>query len=82
MGQVQFKLTPAERTEILKPVNGTGGYQTLLRDLQQTLQPDGTLVLDDELLGRVVRMCRYGNGGFQGRLKSAFRTHIRDLMDW
>lgn len=82
MGQVSLKLTSSELAELSKSVNGHGGYQTLLLELQSQIGSDGTLVLDDEQLGRVVRMCRYGSGGFQGRLKAAFRAHVRTLMDW
>jgi hypothetical protein len=82
MGDVTFKLSQAERAEIDKNVNGQGGYQTLLLELQEQLKPDGTLTVDDEQLGRLVRMCRYGSGGFQGRLKAAFRNHVRGLMQW
>ena len=71
-----------ERAEIEKDLKGQGGYQTLLSELQDQLQPNGKLTIDDEQLGRIVRMCRYGSGGFQGRLKAAFRNHIRSLMDW
>lgn len=82
MGEVIFSLTQAERAELEKDVNGQGGYQILLRELQDQIQTDGSLTLDDEQLGRVVRMCRYGSGGFQGRLRSAFRLHVRSLMQW
>ena len=82
MGEVTFQLTQTERTELDKPVNGQGGYQTLLTELQSQVAPDGKLTVDDEQLGRIVRMCRYGSGGFQGRLKTAFRAHVRGLMDW
>jgi hypothetical protein len=82
VGVVTFQLTTLERSEIDKAVNGQGGYQTLLRDLQQSIDSSNTLKLDDEQLGRVVRMCAYGSGGFQGRLRTAFRNHVRSLVTW
>lgn len=82
MGEVTFKLTQSEQAEIQKSLNGQGGYQTLLSELQGQLKSNGTLTIDDEQLGRIVRMCCYGSGGFQGRLKAAFRNHVRGLMDW
>lgn len=82
MGTVRFTLTPAEAAEIQKPVNGSGGYQTLLRQLQVSLKKNGSITLDDDALGRVVRMCAYGSGGFQGRLRAAFKRSVRDLVVW
>lgn len=82
MGSVKFNLTPDQRAEIDKPVNGSGGYQTLLRHLQKFINSKNNLTVDDQLLGQIVRMCAYGSGGFQGRLRAAFRTHIRDLVSW
>jgi len=82
MGQTNFKLTQAEQAELQKAVNGQGGYQTLLRELLPLVQSNGSLTIDDEQLGRIVRMCAYGTGGFQGRLRSAFKAHVRALMTW
>jgi hypothetical protein len=82
MGSVRFVLTPDEVAELQKPVNGSGGYQTLLRQLQPAIKKNGSITLDDSTLGRIVRMCAYGSGGFQGRLRAAFRRSVRDLLDW
>lgn len=82
MGQTTFKLTQAEQAELRKAVNGQGGYQTLLRELLPLVQSNGSLTIDDEQLGRIVRMCAYGTGGFQGRLRTAFKPHVRGLMNW
>ena len=82
MGHVTFDLTQAENAELAKAVNGQGGYQTLLREIRPLVQPNGSLTIDDEQLGRIVRMCAYGSGGFQGRLRKAFKSHVRSLMAW
>ncbi len=82
MGNVTFKLTANERSEIDKAIKGQGGYQTLLHELQSRITAENLLTIDDEQLGRVVRMCAYGSGGFQGRLRSAFRNHVLKLVTW
>lgn len=82
MGQTRFTLTLGEEAELRKAVRGQGGYQTLLRELVGQIQPDNSLTVDDEQLGRIVRMCAYGSGGFQGRLRTAFKAHVRGLMTW
>lgn len=82
MGNVTFQLTANERVEIDKAANGQGGYQTLLHELQGLITATNSLTIDDEQLGRIVRMCAYGTGGFQGRLRTAFRNHIRALVAW
>lgn len=82
MGTMRFDLTPQEIAELEKPVEGSGGYQTLLRKLRPMIKKNGSLTVDDEMLGRIVRMCAYGSGGFQGRLRAAFRRSVRDLLEW
>jgi hypothetical protein len=82
MGNVTFQLTANERAEIDKAANGQGGYQTLILELQRSITTANSLTIDDEQLGRVVRMCAYGSGGFQRRLRTAFRNHIRALVSW
>lgn len=82
MGQVTFQLDSAERAELAKPVNGQGGYQTLLRELNPLIKANGKISVNDQQLGRIVRMCAYGSGGFQGRLRAAFKKHVNALMTW
>lgn len=82
MGTIRFDLNVDEVAELQKPVNGNGGYQNLFRQLQPMIKRNGSITVDDETLGRIVRMCAYGSGGFQGRLRAAFRRSIRGLLDW
>lgn len=82
MSSIRLKLTPEEVAELKKPVEGKGGYQTLLRRLEPEISKNGSITIDDETLGKIVRMCAYGSGGFQGRLRAAFRRSVRDLLDW
>jgi precorrin-6B methylase 2 len=68
---MQLALSDADRRRLMRPVRGSGGFQSLLRTLQRRLRPDGTLTLDAATAERVMRYCtRYGSGGFQGRLLS------------
>jgi hypothetical protein len=82
MASTRFKLTPDEIAELKKPVNGAGGYQTLLKNLAPLITKSGNITVDDETLGKIIRMCAYGSGGFQGRLRAAFRRSVRDLLAW
>ena len=83
MGNITFKLAPDEREEVEKKLNGQGGYQTLLSEMQNQLESDNSLTIDDQQLGRIVRMMsHYGSGGFQGRLRRAFANHVRALVEW
>jgi len=63
-----LELTAEEVAVITRPVNGRGGFQSLLRALCKSL--DGsTLHLTPALARRVTRYgTRYGCGGFQDRL--------------
>ncbi|MBA4052459.1 MAG: hypothetical protein C0472_11405 [Erythrobacter sp.] len=82
MGKITFRLTQLEVAELRKPVNGQGGYQTLFRELQPLITRVGSLTVTDQQLGRIVRSCKYGAGGFQARLRAAFGRSIRDLLEW
>ena len=60
----------ADALEALRrPVNGSGGFQSLLRQLQNQIGPGEVLVLTPDSVERIARyVARYGQGGFQGRL--------------
>jgi hypothetical protein len=64
------KLTTEEMAEVMKPVNGQGGMEDLLRELQPRISSDGTLVLSPAEIERIGRYAGgYGKGGFQSRFK-------------
>jgi HKD family nuclease len=70
-----------EQIEILnRPVTGSGGYQSLLRRLQDNL--NGNLLrLTKNDCERIVRSAtKYGAGGFQTRLRSILETANRYLQ--
>ena len=78
---VTLTLTADEAAEILTPA-GAGGQQTFQKELIQQLQ-DGnlTVAFDDDKLGKLIRyMTQYGPGGFQGRLRKAFRRPLLELL--
>lgn len=66
---IHLVLSPATAAALRRPVNGTGGFQSLLRTLQAQLAPDNILTLTPDLAGRIAKYVHsYGGGGFQGRL--------------
>lgn len=66
-------LNADERTALNEPVEGQGGFQTLLTRLQSRLQPTGELELCDEDVETIRRYRReYGGGGWQERLDRIF----------
>jgi hypothetical protein len=69
---IHFELRPESAAALRRPVNGTGGFQSLLRTLQSQLSPTNTLTLAPELAGRIdAYVHSYGDGGFHGRLNTA-----------
>ena len=82
MTSVTLTLTPAEQSELMKQINGLGGWQTLFAELQALLQANGNITLSDELLGRIVRMAHYTQGGYQGRLRKAFGRSVKSMVSW
>jgi hypothetical protein len=68
---IRVALAPAAIAKLQRPVNGKGGFQNLLRQLQGRVQNENELVLTPALAARVAHYVqRYGSGGFQGRLDS------------
>lgn len=66
---IRVTLPPAAIAKLQRPVNGEGGFQSLLRMLQRRVERGNELVLTPELAARIARYVqRYGDGGFQGRL--------------
>lgn len=73
-------MKPAPFTVVVSPdivaffqsavINGTGGFQSLGRQLKEQLMAGDTLRMDEQLFRRVVRCAEhYGDGGFQTKLK-------------
>jgi hypothetical protein len=77
---IAFTLTSSEAAEILKP-SGQGGHQSLhKRLLAQLANGNLSLSFDDAQLGELVRYMSYGSGGFQGRLRKAFKRSLLETI--
>ncbi len=78
---ITITLTADEAAQILTPV-GSGGQQAFQQELIKQLQNGNlTVSLNDDQLGKLIRyMTQYGPGGFQGRLRKAFRRPLSDLL--
>lgn len=78
----RLTLTPEEAL-LITEARGQGGQQNLHRRLvEQLANGNLTIELDDKRFGELIRyMTRYGSGGFQSRLKHAFRAALKDLLD-
>jgi hypothetical protein len=72
---VQMPLTPAARRMIDRDHAGRGGFQTLLRRLRSQLSVDKTTVaMSPGDFEKWVRYAtKYGEGGFENRLRSLNR---------
>lgn len=81
MSQIALTLNPAEAAEIARPINGNGGLQSFGRKLQTKIQTNGTIVLSDSEMGKIIRYISYKPGGFENRLAAAFTRSIREILD-
>lgn len=75
---IRIRLDAAAVSALMRPVVGSGGFQSLLRALQKSLDQEGTLTLTPDLVARIAHYVKsYGEGGFQGRLDFI----LRELTD-
>lgn len=81
MGNKTFNLNQSEAAELRKPINGNGGMQSFGRKLQSKLQANGTITLNDEEVGRIIRHISYKPGGFEDRLDRAFSRSIKEILN-
>ena len=75
----RIELTLDEIAILRRPVNGDGGFQSLLRSLQRNLdRKSGILTVTGDQFDRIVRYTsQYGWGGFEGRLEAVRRSYPR-----
>ncbi len=67
---MRIQLTDNEAARFQKPVNGRGGFQTLLRRMQKSIDGENVLDVSDADVEKVIRyFFQYGQGGFQDRAK-------------
>jgi hypothetical protein len=65
---IVIQLLPKELTWLRRPISGQGGFQSLLRRIQNQIS-DEKLVLNESDAERLIRYAsQYGGGGFQARL--------------
>ena len=77
---IRFTLGPKALEALGRAVVGRGGFQTLLRQLQASVQ-GRDLTLTPEQVAKVVRYVQeYGQGGFQGRLDTVL-IELRKLAN-
>ncbi len=74
-------VTEQEAAEMLAPA-GEGGHQHFHEVIRSQLQNGNrTIQLNDTQLGKLIRyMTQYGSGGFQGRLRRAFRRPLIEIL--
>lgn len=74
-------LTVDEAAELLAPA-GAGGQQIFQQLIINQLQAGNLAVaFDDDQLGKLIRYTtQYGPGGFQSRLRKAFRRPLLELI--
>lgn len=77
----KFTLSKEEAAELLEP-SGQGGHQGLHKLLLKQLKDGNRVItLTDTQLGKLLRyMTMYKSGGFQGRLRKAFRRSLSNLI--
>lgn len=72
------QLTTEEAELLRRPIEGEGGFQSLLRDLQANLKPDNTMTIPAYRIEPINRYAHeYGGGGFQQRLLEGVLSALR-----
>jgi len=75
-----IQLNAGEIAELMRPVEVGGGFQGLIRRLQNQLK--GQLTLDDDDLEVISRYAfDYGNGGYEQRLRAIFERTLGPNLD-
>lgn len=75
-GTFTAELTPDEAARLMRPVVGTGGFQSLLRGLQKCYDKKTHVVtLTGDQIEKINRYSQnYGAGGFEDRLDGVRRN--------
>ncbi len=80
--QVEIELSPEDFGALMKPIQGQGGFQNVLGRLQAWADPVTRRVYIpvDELESIVRYVMKYGEGGFQDRLRP-IADEVKALVD-
>lgn len=73
-----FDLNPEELAELMRDTAGQGGWQSLLHSLQGQVElATGRITLSDQDIQRVREYAfKYGDGGWESRLRAVFQRHL------
>jgi hypothetical protein len=73
-----FHMKPEELAELDIEVVGSGGFQSLIKRLQDSVdRTTNTISISDADLEKIRNYTEgYGEGGFQGRMKRAFGRFV------
>lgn len=76
---MRIRLNQDEIHELMQPQVGRGGFQTLMRSMQNNIRTNkGSLILDRVLLEKITRYAfTYRHGGWQIRLRKIFGRTLR-----
>lgn len=83
---ITISLHPWETKHLAEAEKDAGGFRAFQAELEgatTTATDRATLVLDDRMLGALLRHMSYGGregGGYQGRLRKAFSRSIRQMI--
>lgn len=71
----EVRLNDEADAELMKPINGQGGHQSLLEKLRSQYDPETRiLIYSDEDRGKMNRYANdYENGGYQNRFKAILK---------
>lgn len=77
----KITLDKQEMSQLMRPIVGQGGWQSLLARLQALLdQNTGEITLSDEDRGCLCRYAfDYGNGGWESQLRQIFGKHLKEM---
>ena len=73
-------LSSDEVEELARPWNGAGGFQNLAPKLSNAVQANGSLSLEDEDVGIIMRHMSYANSGFRDKVRKIFQRSFKEVM--
>jgi len=77
---ILFRLHDDEIAALHKQLGEGGFQQKFLSDSSRLDRASGEIRLTDRELGKIIRYCSYGPGGFQSDLRLIFARSIGELL--